>query len=443
VGRSVIDDVFSKDHPAPFDAGAFADRVSWEARARALRLQACVALGLHPMPQRDSPRATLGSAVRREGYSVVPLRIDGSPGVDVTATLYLPDALDTRRPAIVHAHGHHPQGRFQSGVFTHDLPLQVASSTLARMGCVVVLYDMIGYADRSAYVHRESFADQRALDSLVTEACLHTWMALRIVDWLVAQPFVDPMRVGAIGQSGGASQALFLGLVDDRPNWFFLAGMIGMAMQGGCTCENAPLLRVGTNNVELAATLAPRAVSFASANDWTKDFATLGLPELKSIYGHFDATHVIDHQHVDAPHNFNANTRAFLYDRAAATLGLTSQDESRFEPVSAEQLRVGPGTDLPPSAVVDRWTRATIASDAQRHEALRVIVGTDDTPGPSPREDDTRSALPSVWRGLHLCYNRASDARRVREQLGSGRTDWSGAWLPGIAKYDWPHLFLK
>ena len=62
-------------------------------------------------------------------------------------------------------------------------------------------------------------------------------------------------------------------------------------MQGGCVCENASLLRIGTNNIEIAALFAPKPLAHDRApNDWTNDIVTLGLPELKSIYGLFGAT---------------------------------------------------------------------------------------------------------------------------------------------------------
>ena len=60
--------------------------------------------------------------------------------------------------------------------------------------------------------------------------------------------------------------------------------MVGMNMQGGCVCENAPLLRVGTDNVELAALFAPKPLGMTAANDWTIDLEFRGLPELKTIF---------------------------------------------------------------------------------------------------------------------------------------------------------------
>ena len=50
--------------------------------------------------------------------------------------------------------------------------------------------------------------------------------------------------------------------------------MVSGAMQGGCVCENAPLLRIGTNNIELAALFAPKPLGMSAANDWTRDLLT-------------------------------------------------------------------------------------------------------------------------------------------------------------------------
>ena len=48
-------------------------------------------------------------------------------------------------------------------------------------------------------------------------------------------------------------------------------------MQGGCTCENASLLRVDTGNVEFAALFAPKPLGMTTANDWTKQMSDEGL----------------------------------------------------------------------------------------------------------------------------------------------------------------------
>ena len=69
---------------------------------------------------------------------------------------------------------------------------------------------------------------------------------------------MDPARVAVTGASGGGTQTFLLAAIDDRPAVAFPAVMVSARMQGGCTCENADYLRVGTGNVELAALFAPR-----------------------------------------------------------------------------------------------------------------------------------------------------------------------------------------
>ena len=89
---------------------------------------------------------------------------------------------------------------------------------------------------------------------------LQSWNARRALDFLISLPDVDPSRIGVSGASGGGTQTFILGALDSRPAVFFPMVMVGTRMQGGCTCENADYLRVGTGNVEIASLMAPRPV---------------------------------------------------------------------------------------------------------------------------------------------------------------------------------------
>ena len=77
---------------------------------------------------------------------------------------------------------------------------------------------------------------------------------------------------------------MILAAIDDRIKLSFPVVMVSTAMQGGCTCENASLLRVNTGNVEFAALFAPKPQGMNTANDWTKEMATKGFPELQKLY---------------------------------------------------------------------------------------------------------------------------------------------------------------
>ena len=107
---------------------------------------------------------------------------------------------------------------------------------------------------------------------------------------------------------------MILAAIDDRIQLSFPVVMVSTAMQGGCTCENASLLRVNTGNVEFAALFAPKPQGMNSADDWTKEMATKGFPELQqlyALYGKKDNVFLKRGEHF--PHNYNAVTRSAFY----------------------------------------------------------------------------------------------------------------------------------
>ena len=104
---------------------------------------------------------------------------------------------------------------------------------------------------------------------------------MRSLDFLLTLPEVDSERIAMTGASGGATQTMLLAAIDDRVNLSFPCVMVSTAMQGGCTCENASLLRINTGNVEFAALFAPKPQGMNTANDWTKELAVKGFPELQ------------------------------------------------------------------------------------------------------------------------------------------------------------------
>src|SRR5205814_8696671 len=94
----------------------------------------------------------------------------------------------------------------------------------------------------------------------------------------------------------------------------FPAVMVSTAMQGGCTCENTSCLRVGTGNIEFAGLFAPKPQGMTAANDWTKEMATKGFPELKQLYtllGAAKNVELVANTHFQ--HNYNYVNRSAFY----------------------------------------------------------------------------------------------------------------------------------
>src|SRR5206468_3030935 len=112
-------------------------------------------------------------------------------------------------------------------------------------------------------------------------------------------------------------------------------------MQGGCICENAPLLRVNANNIEFAALFAPKPEGMTGANDWTRDVETKGLPELKQIYKLLGAEDHVTARHFPFEHNYNQVSREFMYNWLNKHLKLGWPEpvkEKPFEPVPPKEL---------------------------------------------------------------------------------------------------------
>ena len=96
--------------------------------------------------------------------------------------------------------------------------------------------------------------------------------------YLLGRDDVDPSRIGVTGASGGATQTMMVAALDDRPIAFFPAVMVSTHMQGGCTCENASYLRIGTGNAEIASLAAPKPLGMTAADDWTRSSPPMAIP---------------------------------------------------------------------------------------------------------------------------------------------------------------------
>ena len=380
-------------HPHDFKP-AFADRAAWEKRAEFLRRQALVSQGLWPLPPKTPLNPVIHGKIDRGEYTIENVFFASLPGHYVSGNLYRPKNHNGKLPVVLCPYGHWPEGRFiwksdsdvqkeiesgaEKSVEAARSPLQANCAMLARMGCIVFQYDMVGYADSQKIAHRAGFDDIEATLRLQSFMGLQTWNSIRALDFVTGLPEVDPDRIAVAGSSGGGTQTIALGAVDPRPAVAFPMVMISMNMQGGCVCENAPLYRVLTNNVELACLFAPKPEGAAAANDWTKDFMTRGLPEMKSIWRLYGAEDRVDGVHVNYGHNHNLHSRSAQYNFLNTHLKLGAPapiEETPFDPVPPKELSVYDeqhplAADATDAAGVRAWMTRT--SDEQLSKLSRA-----------------------------------------------------------------------
>ncbi|WP_162006880.1 alpha/beta hydrolase family protein [Roseimaritima sediminicola] len=404
------------------------DLDAWQQRAERLRRRVLVATGLWPMPQRTPLNPVIHGKVQRDGFTVEKVYFESLPGHFVTGLLFRPEKVTGSAPGILCPHGHggrmHTydrktvrqmiaagQERFEE---SGSNPKLARCAQLARMGCVVFIFDMLGYADSQQISYdlahrygkpRPQYAGGKTVDGkwgfftvqaearLQTVMGLQTWNAIRSLDFLEQLPDTDPDRLAVTGNSGGGTQTILLGAIDPRPIASFPNGMVSTSMQGGCTCENCSLLRVGTGNVELAALMAPKPQAMTAADDWTIEMMSDGYPQLQQVYGLYgQRDNVLCRDYTHFPHNFNYVTRGMMYSWFNKHIGLGLEEpivEEDWERLSEEEAAIWneqhpapPGGDAHERSVtayLDEQSQqqidALLNEDTQSLDAFRRLVG--------------------------------------------------------------------
>jgi dienelactone hydrolase len=465
-----------KDLDGYFPLEVPASKEQWEVRRDEVKRRILVSLGLWPMPARPPVTATVHGKVDRDDYTVERAYLESYPGFYVTGSLYRPKGTAPAGgwPVVLSPHGHWSSGRFYAhseGELKRELetgaeefevggryPLQARCVQLARMGCIVFHYDMIGYADSQQIsqqvAHRHSdprpelesqdrwgFYTSQAEMRLQNIMGLQTFGSIRALDWLCSLPEVDEARVAVTGASGGGTQTMILCAIDDRPAVSFPAVMVSTAMQGGCTCENACCLRVGTGNVEFAALFAPKPLAMSAADDWTKELVTKGLPELQKLYQLLGVPdRVMAASYTQFPHNYNSVSRHAMYGwfNQHLQLGISSPRERDFVPLTEAELTVFDDEHPRPPGGLEFEVSFLKAWDEWNSQQLAAVH-------PKDREslEQFQTTLRPAWDTL-LSHGLPSKSTVTREKLNKIkregywefhdllRSDATGAEIPTV-----------
>lgn len=458
------------DSHFPFTVPESAEQ--WQTRADIIRLQTRIALGLHPLPQLAEPQPTIHGRRELDGYTIEKVILESLPGLFVTGSLYRP--LDeqaatepaARRPAVMYAHGHWDRGRFfeasggevrrllasgaerfENAAINH---MQAACVQLARMGCVVFQYDMLGYADSQQIsfgrAHRYGLegpnppatADGWPLYSAIAEGYgqsvmgLQTLNTLQSFEMLRNLPDVDPERIVITGASGGGTQSFIASVVEPRLAGSMPAVMVSTGMQGGCTCENACGLRIDTGNIELAALTAPRPLAMTTADDWTRNMPQDGFPELVRLYQLVGAPQAVElFPAAHFPHNYNHVARVALYGWVNRLFGLGQNEpilERDFELLRADALTVWDDEHPQPAGGID-FERALCARWAEQINAALRPDSTASQDQPETQQRLLREGWTALTRWAELTRGRLADSGALTPLAAPGHAEPRGGMI--------------
>lgn len=328
--------------------GLYSDKASWESRALSLRTEVREIMQIDSLLKKTVKSAPVyGKARTYNGYKVQNFYLETVPGLYVAGSLYLPDAKG-KFPVIISPNGHWANGRYNED-------LQIRQATLARMGAIVVSYDLFGWGESELQVgaaaHRTSIAHQ-----------IQILNGLLITDFMLQRKDVDTNRVGLNGGSGGGSQVVLLSLLNNKYTAACPTVSLASHFDGGCPCESGmpiSLAAGGTNNAELMSVFAPKALMIISdGKDWTRTVPTLEYPFLQRTYGFYNAAKNVHNVHLaEEGHTFGINKRLGVYEFFEKEFGLnkSKRDESKVTVEKEEQMKSFGvnGSLLPKNAIKD------------------------------------------------------------------------------------------
>jgi len=316
-------------------------------------------------PERTPLNPRITGTFERPAYRVDKVVFESRPGFHVTGNLYVPKSARRPAPAVLVQMGHAPNGKaFPS--------YQRLCQGLVKLGFVAFGFDPMGQGERVYYPDssgkrsrlgsvddEHSNGGRQMLLTGDTATRLQVWDAVRAIDYLHTLSFVDRTRVGATGQSGGATNSMMLIAVDDRIDAAALSSAInenfacaGFNSPGSTDDAEQNFLDSAPNNFDrwdLLYPLAPKPL-LISVSD--KDFFGTYSPQyiasgweefqkLKKMYELLGKPENISWASTPLPHSLAYDSRLQIYNFFLHSLKIDAKpvtEEPATQPEPEETL---------------------------------------------------------------------------------------------------------
>jgi dienelactone hydrolase len=292
-------------------------RQAWLERRSILLQKIQAAMGpFPPKPGQLFPRIL--RVLRRTGYRIELLMFESRPDVWVTASLYVPQPVRGRHPAVLAVHGHWPWAR-------RDPVVQARCLGLVRLGFVVLAVDAFGAGERFTNPGRGTY--HGALYGSTLWPVGHTLLGVQVydnrraVDYLISRPEVDASRLGITGASGGGNQTMYAGAVDERFGVVVPVCSVGTyqayLQAACCVCEVLPGALRFCEEGDILALTAPRALMVINATKDAFQFsvgqAAQSIARARPIFELYQATAKLRHATFESGHAYNQPMREAMY----------------------------------------------------------------------------------------------------------------------------------
>ncbi|RXG32194.1 alpha/beta hydrolase [Leeuwenhoekiella marinoflava] len=296
-----------------FLAKNYSTLAEWKTRKASLKTCMRETFGLNNAPKTPDSKPILTKKRNYKGYSVENIGIEILPGVYATGSVYKPYPLKQKAAVIITPNGHFLDGRYRKDE-------QIRCAMLAKMGAVVINYDLFAWGESELQFPVENH--QNSIASTV-----QVLTGIRLLDYALKLKYADPERVGVTGGSGGGSHTMFLAAIDDRVKVSVPVVMVSSHFSGGCPCESGRGIHLcgkGTNNAEIAALAAPKPqLIISDGEDWTYTVPELEFPFIQNSYGFYGKRELVENAHFPKEgHDYGYSKRMAMYPFMAKYLDL-------------------------------------------------------------------------------------------------------------------------
>jgi len=202
---------------ADADLADIQTRADWEKKRPEFRRQFLDMIGLWPLPPRTDLHATIAGKVETDLFTVEKIHFQSSPGLYVTANLYIPKRAKLPAPTVLYVCGH--SNTVIDGVsYGSKVSYQRHPAWFAEHGYVCLVLDTLQLGEIRGEHHGTYARGMWWWQALgYTPAGIECWNALRALDYLETRQEVDAKRIGVTGRSGGGATSWWLAAADDRP----------------------------------------------------------------------------------------------------------------------------------------------------------------------------------------------------------------------------------
>jgi dienelactone hydrolase len=308
-----------------------------------------------PFPEKTPLNPQVVRVVQKEEFRVEHIIFESQLDYFVTSSLFIPNNLDGKTPAVVYVPGHTENYR--------DSIYQLLILNLVHRGFIVYAFDPVSLGERVQYFDIESgkssvgiatsehsYAGAQSLLTGISQARNMIWDGIRAVDYLCTREEVDTKRIGMVGNSGGGTQTAYMSAFDDRiyaaiPSNFITNLKRLLQSIGPQDAEQNiyGIISNGLDHADFITARAPKPVLILSS---TRDFFSIQgtfetIDELKKVYRSFDKPGNLQFFNDDVTHSVTKAKREKIYSFFMEHLSLPG-DPAEFpvESLNPEELKI-------------------------------------------------------------------------------------------------------